>query len=100
MLRRISKKRDRFLRLLLTHGTCAVLRAARVAQQAHRSLDGPRSWALAVQGRMSPQRGGVCPGQQVGAHLLRGARGCHAYGQPGPCELNKRSGLSAFAIAA
>jgi transposase len=48
---RISKRGDRYLRMLLTHGARSVLRAATVAQRAGRSVDGLRHWALAVQAR-------------------------------------------------
>jgi transposase len=47
----ISKRGDRYLRMLLTHGARSVLRAASVAQTAGRQLDGLRQWALAVQTR-------------------------------------------------
>jgi transposase len=50
-LGRISKRGDRYLRMLLTHGARSVLRAASVAQTAGKQLDGLRSWALTVQGR-------------------------------------------------
>ncbi len=39
VLGRISKKGDRYLRMLLTHGARAVLRAASLAQRAQSSLD-------------------------------------------------------------
>ena len=45
-LGRISKKGDRYLRMLLTHGARSVLRMASLAQQAGRRLDGLRAWAL------------------------------------------------------
>jgi transposase len=48
---RISKRGDRYLRMLLTHGARAVLRAATAAAQAGRSVEGLRAWALAVQRR-------------------------------------------------
>ncbi len=48
---RISKRGDRYLRMLLTHGARSVLRAATAATQAGRAVDGLRSWALAVQAR-------------------------------------------------
>lgn len=50
-LGRISKKGDRYLRMLLTHGARSVLRAAAVAQNAGRTCTPLRSWALAVQQR-------------------------------------------------
>jgi transposase len=50
-LGRISKKGDRYLRMLLTHGARSVLRAAQVAQGAGKEVLGVRRWALNVQGR-------------------------------------------------
>lgn len=52
-LGRISKKGDRYLRMLLTHGARSVLRAAKVAQGAGKEVQGVRRWALDVQGRSS-----------------------------------------------
>jgi transposase len=50
-LGRISKRGDRYLRILLTHGARAVLRAAALARNANRQLDALKDWALAVQQR-------------------------------------------------
>lgn len=50
-LGRISKRGDRYIRTLLTHGARSVLRAATVARRAGREIDRLRSWALAVQAR-------------------------------------------------
>ncbi|MFG6458637.1 IS110 family transposase [Roseateles sp. BYS96W] len=50
-LGRISKKGDRYLRMLLTHGARSVLRAATVAVEKGKVLSGVRHWALAVQAR-------------------------------------------------
>jgi transposase len=47
----ISKRGDRYLRMLLTHGARSVLRAASVSLSAGRHVDALRSWALKVQGR-------------------------------------------------
>lgn len=47
----ISKKGDRYLRMLLTHGARSVLRAAKVAEGAGRPVCGVRRWALDVQSR-------------------------------------------------
>jgi transposase len=47
----ISKRGDRYLRMLLTHGARSVLRAASVAHSAGRQLDALRRWGLIVQGR-------------------------------------------------
>lgn len=50
-LGRISKRGDRYLRMLLTHGARSILRAASVAHAAGKQIDGLRQWALGVQGR-------------------------------------------------
>ena len=50
-LGRISKRGDRYLRMLLTHGARSVLRAATVAQRCGKPLDPLRTWALTVQSR-------------------------------------------------
>jgi len=47
-LGRISKRGDRYLRMLLTHGARAVLNAAAVAKRAGKQLDPLRAWALNV----------------------------------------------------
>lgn len=48
---RISKRGDRYLRMLLTHGARSVLRATTLAQRAGRPVDDLRQWAQGVQGR-------------------------------------------------
>lgn len=50
-LGRISKRGDRYLRMLLPHGARSVLRAASVAWGEGRDVHGVRSWALQVQVR-------------------------------------------------
>ena len=50
-LGRISKKGDRYLRMLLTHGARSVLRAAKVAEGCGKEVCGVRRWALDVQAR-------------------------------------------------
>lgn len=50
-LGRISKRGDRYIRMLLTHGARSVLRAATVARRCGRQVDRLRSWALEVQAR-------------------------------------------------
>jgi transposase len=50
-LGRISKRGNRYVRTLLTHGARSVLRAATVARRAGRSVDRLRSWALELQAR-------------------------------------------------
>jgi transposase len=55
-LGRISKRGDRYLRMLLTHGARSVLRAATVAAERGRPLDALRAWALNVQSRTHHNR--------------------------------------------
>jgi len=50
-LGRISKRGDRYIRMLLTHGACSILRSATVAQRTGRQIDRLKTWALAVQER-------------------------------------------------
>jgi transposase len=50
-LGRISKQGDKYLRMLLVHGARSVLRAAALATQRGKPLDGLHSWALQVQRR-------------------------------------------------
>lgn len=50
-LGRISKRGDRYIRMLLTHGARSILRAASLAHRAGRPLDRLRGWALQVQAR-------------------------------------------------
>jgi transposase len=47
----ISKRGDRYLRMLLTHGARSILRAAAAARTRGREVDGIRAWALDVQRR-------------------------------------------------
>src|SRR5207249_3020153 len=50
-LARTSKRGDRYIRMLLTHGARSILRAATVARRAGRQIDRLKIWALAVQAR-------------------------------------------------
>jgi len=55
-LGRISKRGDRYLRMLLTHGARSVLRAATVADRQGKKIDDLRRWALTVQDRTHHNR--------------------------------------------
>jgi transposase len=48
---RISKRGDRYIRMLLTHGARSILRSATVARRLGRQIDRLKTWALAVQAR-------------------------------------------------
>lgn len=52
ILGRISKRGDRYLRMLLTHGARSVLRATSVAYAAGKPLDSLRRWATSLSGRV------------------------------------------------
>jgi transposase len=70
-LGRISKRGDKYLRMLLTHGARASLRAATVALQAGRKIDDLRQWALQVQHR-------ACHNKAACALANKMARICYA----------------------
>lgn len=97
-LGRISKKGDRYLRMLLTHGARAVLRAAYVARQANRSLDGLRSWALAVQARANHNKAACALANKLARICFAVLRDAMPYGQP-VSRPNKKIERTAFAIA-
>lgn len=99
-LGRISKRGDRYLRMLLTHGARAVLRAATVARQAGRQIDGLKEWALKVQGRTNHNKAACALANKL-------ARICYAvlkyhepYGTPTRREENKKTNRTAYAVAA
>lgn len=50
-LGRISKRGDRYIRMLLTHGARSILRSATVARRAGKQIDRLKTWALSVQAR-------------------------------------------------
>ncbi|MHB8915570.1 MAG: IS110 family RNA-guided transposase [Thiobacillus sp.] len=99
-LGRISKRGDRYLRMLLTHGARAVLRAATVARRAGREIDGLKDWALKVQGRTNHNKATCALANKL-------ARICYAvlkyhepYGTPTRREENKKMNRTAYAVAA
>jgi transposase len=98
-LGRISKRGDRYLRMLLTHGARSVLRAASVAAKAGRTMDGLRHWALAVQGRSNHNKATCALANKLARICYATLRDAQPYGQPAP-RLNKKLGRNAFAIAA
>lgn len=60
-LGRISKRGDRYRRMLLTYGARTILRAAAVARQAGRMLDGLRHWATEMQSRTPHNKAACAP---------------------------------------
>jgi len=95
-LGRISKRGDRYLRMLLTHG---VLRAASAAAQAGRTVDDLRSWALAVQGRSNHNKATCALANKLARICYATLRDGQRYGQPAP-RPNKKLERTAFALPA
>jgi transposase len=96
-LGRISKRGDRYLRMLLTHGARAVLRAAALARQAGRAIDPLRRWALEVQARSNHNKAACALANKL-------ARICYATlrdGEPyATARLTKKMQRTAFALPA
>lgn len=97
VLGRISKRGDRYLRMLLTHGARAVLRAATLARQAGRTLDGLRAWGLAVQGRSNHNKAACAVANKLARICYATLRDSAPYGQPH--RLAHKLNRSDFAIA-
>lgn len=96
-LGRISKRGDRYLRMLLTHGARAVLRAATAALHNGKPIDALRQWALAVQTRSNHNKATCALANKL-------ARICYATlrdGEPyGSSRLHTKVGHTTFALPA
>jgi transposase len=96
-LGRISKRGDRYLRMLLTHGARSVLRAASVAVRSGKTVDGLRQWALGVQHRANHNKAACALANKL-------ARICYATmrdGEPyGTAHLKKKVARTAFPLPA
>jgi len=99
-LGRISKRGDRYLRMLLTHGARAVLRAAAVARQAGRPIDGLKDWALKVQGRANHNKAACALANKLARICYAVLRDATPYGRITPRQERKKIGRTAFAVAA
>lgn len=97
VLGRISKRGDRYLRMLLTHGARAVLRAANLARQAGRTLDGLRAWGLAVQGRSNHNKAACAVANKLARICYATLRDGTPYGEPH--RLAHKLNRTDFAIA-
>lgn len=98
MLGRISKRGDRYLRMLLTHGARSVLRAASVALSAGRQLDGLRQWSLNVQGRTNHNKAACALANKLARICYATLRDGEAYGEP--VRMAKKMERTAFALPA
>lgn len=96
-LGRISKRGDRYLRMLLTHGARSVLRAATVAREVGRAVDGLRTWAMAVQGRTNHNKAACALANKMARICYATLRDATPYGQP--VKLAKKLQRESFALA-
>ena len=95
---RISKRGDRYLRMLLTHGARSVLRAATAATRAGRIVDPLRVWALAVQSRSNHNKATCALANKLGRICYACLRDGAPYGEVRRPE--KKIARSAFLIPA
>jgi transposase len=98
-LGRISKRGDRYLRMLLTHGARAVLRAAAVARQAGREIDGLKDWALRVQGRTNHNKAACALANKLARICYAVLRNHEPYGTQTRRDENKKLNRTAYAVA-
>ncbi|MFT3850887.1 MAG: IS110 family transposase [Propionivibrio sp.] len=98
-LGRISKKGDRYLRMLLTHGARAILRAAELARRAGKPLDGLRTWATEIQTRAHHNKATCALANKLARVCYAVLRDHTPYGNPQPRQ-EKKLTRTAFAIVA
>jgi transposase len=98
-LGRISKRGDRYLRMLLTHGARSVLRAATVATRAGKRVDALRTWALGVQSRSNHNKATCALANKLARICYATLRDAAPYGQPVP-RVNKKIDRTAFELPA
>jgi transposase len=98
-LGRISKRGDRYLRMLLTHGARAVLRSAVVAKQAGRQVDGLKDWALRVQGRTNHNKAACALANKLARICYAVLRDHAPYGKLTVREENRKTNRTAYAVA-
>jgi transposase len=96
-LGRISKRGDRYLRMLITHGARAVLRAAAVATDAGKQVDALRRWALTVQQRSNHNKATCALANKLARICYATLRDGIAYGEHR--RLNAKETRTAFPLA-
>lgn len=96
-LGRISKRGDRYLRMLLTHGARAVLRAATAARQAGRTIEPLRAWALAVQARSNHNKAACALANKLACICYATLRDGEPYAA---ARLTKKMQRTAYALPA
>jgi transposase len=98
-LGRISKRGDRYLRMLFTHGSRAVLRSAVVAKQAGRQIDDLKDWALKVQSRTNHNKAACALANKLARICYAVLRDHEPYGKLSVREENKKINRTAYAVA-
>ncbi|KAB2924708.1 MAG: IS110 family transposase [Dechloromonas sp.] len=98
-LGRISKKGDRYLRMLLTHGARAILRAAELARRSGKALDGLRTWVTEIQARTHHNKAACALANKLARVCYAVLRDHTPYGTPQPRQ-EKKLTRTAFVIAA
>jgi hypothetical protein len=83
--------------MLLTHGARSVLRAARVAVRAGKTVDGPRHWALAVKARSNHNKATCALANNLARICDATLRDREPYGAE---RLNRKLTRTAFALPA
>jgi transposase len=97
-LGRISKRGDRYLRMLLTHGARSVLRAAKVAEGAGREVCGVRRWALDVQGRTNHNKAACALANKLARICYAALRDKQPFGESE--RLNRKVSRESFVMPA
>src|SRR3990170_5955134 len=97
-LGRISKRGDRYLRMLLTHGARSVLNAAGRAVQIGKNVDALRHWALAVQARANHNKAVCALANKLARICYAMLRDAQPYGEP-VRRPNKKIERTSFEIA-
>ncbi len=98
-LGRISKKGDRYLRMLLTHGARSVLRAAKVAEAAGREVCGVRRWGLDVQARSNHNKAACALANKLARICYATLRDKELFGEQTQ-RLNKKISRESFVMPA
>ena len=98
-LGRISKRGDRYLRMLLTHGARSVLHAAARATLAGKRIDGLRQWALGVQARANHNKAACALANKLARICYATLRDGQPYGEPAR-RPEKKIARTSFELAA
>ena len=97
-LGRISKKGDRYLRMLLTHGARSVLRSATVSLTRGDQPTGVRKWALNVQSRSNHNKATCALANKMARICYAVMRDGEPFGTPSP-RPQKKLNRAAYEIA-